>query len=174
MIAEVIEYGENFIVHRGAGSDALPAHVTSLNPCIRLTIMAFKSEGADERQVRNIRMPWSEVKNTINFLWDKGFVLLPHTEDASLDPGSWQVTDWQFIWSSQFGDPTAQTRMPESRARAAHQLQGRGTSATMRLRLRDAIPDRLYVGGSRTILSTACRAACCGSNTTTLIHTTSS
>jgi nitrate reductase alpha subunit len=31
--------------------------------------------GADERTIRNIRKPWSEVKATTNPLWERGYNL---------------------------------------------------------------------------------------------------
>lgn len=51
-------------------------------------------------------MPWKKVKKTKNFLWEDGFsfyCLTPKTRHAT--HSSWQVTDWQFIWSNPFGDP---------------------------------------------------------------------
>ncbi|HYV43233.1 MAG TPA: molybdopterin-dependent oxidoreductase, partial [Myxococcaceae bacterium] len=107
---EVIEYGENFIVHR-EGPEAtpyLPNVIVSSNPLVRpddygipLTAM-----GWDERQVRNVKMPWKQVKATRNPLWQKGyrfFCLTPKTRHAT--HSQWQVVDWQFIWNNQFGDP---------------------------------------------------------------------
>lgn len=107
---EIIEYGENFIVHR-EGPEAtpyLPNVIVSENPLIRpddygIPISAISPE---ERQVRNIKMPWKKVKKTTNFLWKDGFkfyCLTPKTRHAT--HSSWQVTDWQFIWSNPFGDP---------------------------------------------------------------------
>ncbi len=107
---EVIEYGENFIVHR-EGPEAtpyLPNVIVSSNPLIRPEDYGISLEATDaeERQVRNIKMPWGKVKNTKNFLWEKGFqfyCLTPKTRHAT--HSSWQVTDWQFIFNNPFGDP---------------------------------------------------------------------
>ncbi len=107
---EVIEYGENFIVHR-EGPEAthyLPNVIVSGNPLIRPDDYGIPASatGADERQVRNIKLPWSKVKGTKNFLWEQGFkffCLTPKTRHAT--HSQWQVTDWQFIWNNPFGDP---------------------------------------------------------------------
>ncbi|MBI2060935.1 MAG: molybdopterin-dependent oxidoreductase [Nitrospirae bacterium] len=107
---EVIEYGENFVVHR-EGPEAtpyLPNVIVSSNPHIRPDDYGIPVDhmGWHERQVRNIKLPWSKVKNTKNPLWEQGFhfyCLTPKTRHAT--HSSWQVTDWQFIWNNQFGDP---------------------------------------------------------------------
>ncbi len=107
---EVIEYGENFIVHR-EGPEAtpfLPNVIVSSNPYVRPESYGIPEDhmGWDERQVRNIRKPWSEVKHSKNPLWEAGFqffCLTPKTRHAT--HSQWQVTDWQFIWNNQFGDP---------------------------------------------------------------------
>ncbi len=107
---EVIEYGENFIVHR-EGPEAtpyLPNVIVSSNPYVRPEDYGIPPGhmGAAERQVRNIRMAWSDVKKTKNPLWEKGyqfFCLTPKTRHST--HSSWQTTDWQFIWNNQFGDP---------------------------------------------------------------------
>ncbi len=62
--------------------------------------------GWDERQVRNIKLPWKEAKDTKNPLWEAGyrfFCLTPKSRHTT--HSSWQVTDWNFIWSTSFGDP---------------------------------------------------------------------
>lgn len=107
---EVIEYGENFIVHR-EGPEAtpyLPNVIVSTNPYIRPEDYGIKPDDmdVDRRQVRNIKLSWQEVKKTKNPLWEKGFTfycLTPKTRHAT--HSSWQVTDWQFIWNNQYGDP---------------------------------------------------------------------
>ncbi|MFQ6675445.1 MAG: molybdopterin-dependent oxidoreductase [Fidelibacterota bacterium] len=107
---EVIEYGENFVVHR-EGPEAtlyLPNVIVSTNPLIRPDDygIPLSATGANERQVRNVKMAWKEVKKTKNFLWKDGFkfyCLTPKTRHAT--HSSWQVTDWQFIWNNPFGDP---------------------------------------------------------------------
>ncbi len=107
---EVIEYGENFIVHR-EGPEAtpyLPNVIVTSNPLIRPDDYGIpkNATGSGERQVRNIKMPWNKVKGSKNFLWEQGFkfyCLTPKTRHAT--HSSWQVTDWQFIWNNPFGDP---------------------------------------------------------------------
>ncbi|MEW6775084.1 MAG: molybdopterin-dependent oxidoreductase, partial [Bdellovibrionota bacterium] len=107
---EVIEYGENFIVHR-EGPEAtpyLPNVIVSSNPYIRPEDYGIPAShmGPDERQVRNIKMPWREAKNTKNPLWEKGYrfyCMTPKTRHAT--HSQWQTTDWQFIWNNDFGDP---------------------------------------------------------------------
>jgi len=107
---EVIEYGENFIVHR-EGPEAtpyLPNVIVSANPLIRPEDYGISREAMtpEERQARNIKLPWSEVKNTKNPLWEKGFhfyCFTPKTRHAT--HSSWQVTDWQFLLNNPFGDP---------------------------------------------------------------------
>lgn len=110
-IPEAIEYGENFIVHR-EGPEAtpyLPNVIVSGNPYVRPEDYGISpdAEDADARQVRNVRMPWSQVKNTKNFLWEKGFkfyCVTPKTRHTV--HSQWATTDWHFIWASNFGDPS--------------------------------------------------------------------
>jgi nitrate reductase alpha subunit len=107
---EVIEYGENFIVHR-EGPEAtpyLPNVIVSTNPLIRPEDYGIPPEhmGWEERTVRNLKRGWAEVKRTQNPLWAQGYTfycLTPKTRHAT--HSSWQVTDWHLIWNNQFGDP---------------------------------------------------------------------
>ena len=107
---EVIEYGENFIVHR-EGPEATPYQpnvIVSSNPLIRPDDYGIPATATsvEERQVRNLKMAWRQVKNTKNPLWEGGysfFALTPKTRHAT--HSSWYVTDWQFIWNNPFGDP---------------------------------------------------------------------
>ncbi|MBI5368108.1 MAG: molybdopterin-dependent oxidoreductase [Planctomycetes bacterium] len=107
---ETIEYGENFIVHR-EGPEAtpyLPNVIVSSNPFIRPESYGIPEEhmGEGERQVRNLRKPWHEVKLTENPLWKKGYQFYCMTPKSRHSThSSWQVTDWQWIWNNQFGDP---------------------------------------------------------------------
>jgi nitrate reductase alpha subunit len=109
-VPEAIEYGENFIVHR-EGPEAtpyLPNVIVSGNPYIRPEDYGIPStaEHWDERTVRNIMMPWDKVKQTRNFLWDKGFqfyCLTPKTRHRV--HSSWSNVDWHMIYDSNFGDP---------------------------------------------------------------------
>ena len=68
----------------------------------------------DRRQVRNIMMSWSEVKRTVNPLFDQGYRFLCLTPKSRHSVhSSWAVTDWHWIWNSNFGDPyRADKRMP--------------------------------------------------------------
>jgi len=107
---EIIQYGENFIVHR-EGPEAtpyLPNAIVSTNPLIRPDDYGIPRDhvGWEERTVRNLKLPWAEVKTTPNPLWAKGYkfyCLTPKTRHAT--HSSWQVTDWHLIWNNQFGDP---------------------------------------------------------------------
>ena len=86
-VPEAIEYGENFIVHR-EGPEAtpyLPNVIVSSNPLVRPEDYGIpaKAEHWDERTIRNIKMPWSKVKQTQKLSLGKGLpVLLLDTEDA--------------------------------------------------------------------------------------------
>jgi len=107
---EVIEYGENFIVHR-EGPEAtpyLPNAIVSTNPMIRPEDYGIPLDhvGWEERTVRNVKLPWPDVRKTVNPLWARGYTfycLTPKTRHAT--HSSWQVTDWHMIWNNQFGDP---------------------------------------------------------------------
>ncbi|MFQ5381666.1 MAG: molybdopterin-dependent oxidoreductase, partial [Dehalococcoidia bacterium] len=117
-IPEAIEYGENLIVHREAveATPYLPNVIVSTSPFLRPRDYGIDPVDidADRRQVRNIKMAWSEVKGTVNPLWEQGFnfyCLTPkgrHTVHSS-----WSVTDWNVLWAANFGDPyRADTRLP--------------------------------------------------------------
>ncbi|HHT9125998.1 MAG TPA: molybdopterin-dependent oxidoreductase [Candidatus Brocadiia bacterium] len=109
-LPEAIEYGENFIVHR-EGPEAtpfLPNVIVSSNPYIRPNDYGIPKEhmGWDERQVRNIKMPWNEVKKTKNPLWEQGYhfyLLTPKTRHRV--HSQWSTVDWNLIWENNFGDP---------------------------------------------------------------------
>ena len=109
-VPEAIEYGENFIVHR-EGPEATPYLqnvIVSSNPYIRPNDygIPLDEEHWDKRTIRNIKMPWSEVKKTSNFLWDRGFkfyCLTPKTRHRV--HSMWSNVDWHQIWDSNFGDP---------------------------------------------------------------------
>jgi nitrate reductase alpha subunit len=109
-IPEAIEYGENFVVHR-EGPEAtpyLPNVIVSTNPLIRPEDYGIPLDamGWDERSVRNVKMAWDEVKGTKNPLWEDGYsfyVMTPKQRHST--HSQWAVTDWHFIWSSNFSDP---------------------------------------------------------------------
>ena len=132
-IPEAIEYGENFIVHR-EGPEAtpyLPNVIVSSNPLIRPEDYGIAPDEMDPdmRTVRNIRMPWSEVKQTTNPLWEDGFqfyFLTPKTRHTT--HSGWAVTDWEVIWGSNFGDPRRRDkRIPARRRPRGPHEPGGGT-----------------------------------------------
>ncbi|MBI2370827.1 MAG: nitrate oxidoreductase subunit alpha, partial [Deltaproteobacteria bacterium] len=107
---EIIEYGENFIVHR-EGPEAtpyLPNVIVSSNPYIRPDDygIPWDAMGWDERTVRNVKLPWARAKQTKNPLWERGYhfyLLTPKTRHRV--HSQWSVCDWNLIWDSNFGDP---------------------------------------------------------------------
>lgn len=109
-IPEAIDYGENFVVHR-EGPEAtpyLPNVIVSSNPLIRPKDYGISREEMDVemRTVRNIKLPWSEVKETKNPLWEQGFrfyFLTPKTRHTV--HSSWGSQDWMLLWDSNFADP---------------------------------------------------------------------
>ncbi|HNO80088.1 MAG TPA: molybdopterin-dependent oxidoreductase [Phycisphaerae bacterium] len=109
-VPEAIEYGENFIVHR-EGTEAtpyLPNVIVSNNPFVRPDDygIGINAEHWDERTVRNIKMPWSDVRKSKNFLWERGFkfyCLTPKTRHRV--HSQWSNVDWHNIFDSNFGDP---------------------------------------------------------------------
>ena len=109
-IPDAIEFGENFIVHR-EGPEAtpyLPNVIVSSNPLIRPNDFGIPRDEMDpeKRTVRNIRLPWAEVKNTKNALWEAGYnfyFLTPKSRHTV--HSSWAVTDWMNLWASNFTDP---------------------------------------------------------------------
>ncbi len=109
-VPEAIEYGENFIVHR-EGTEAtpyLPNVIVSSNPYVRPNDygIAPEAEHWDHRTVRNIKMPWKQVRQTQNFLWARGYqfyCLTPKTRHRV--HSTWSNVDWHMIYDSSFGDP---------------------------------------------------------------------
>jgi nitrate reductase alpha subunit len=109
-VPEAIEYGENFIVHR-EGPEAtpyLPNVIVSSNPLVRPEDYGIPlgAEHWDERTIRNVKLPWRQVKGTKNFLWEKGFrfyCLTPKTRHRV--HSSWSNVDWHMLYDSNFGDP---------------------------------------------------------------------
>ena len=109
-LPEAIEYGENLIVHR-EGPEAtphLPNVIVSSSPYIRPNSygIPLTATDAELRQVRNVKMPWSQVKRTTNPLWDQGFRFFCSTpKSRHTTHSSWSTVDWHAIWSTNFGDP---------------------------------------------------------------------
>ncbi len=107
---EFIEYGENLIVYREPveATPYLPNAIVATHGAIRPNDygIPLDATGADERSVRNVKMPWSKVKNIPNPLWEKGYkfyCLTPKTRHRV--HSSWSVADWNLIWDSNYGDP---------------------------------------------------------------------
>jgi nitrate reductase alpha subunit len=119
-LQEAIEYGENLVVHREAveATPYLPNVIVSSSPYLRPQDygIAPSETDADMRAVRNLMLPWSEVKNTTNPLFDQGYrflCLTPKTRHSV--HSSWSTVDWNVIWASNFGDPYRQDkRLPHA------------------------------------------------------------
>lgn len=109
-VPEAIEYGENFVVHR-EGPEAtpyLPNVIVTNNPYVRPNDygIPLEAEHWDERTIRNVKMPWAEVKKTKNFLWERGYKFYCLTPKSRHRVHSlWSNVDWHQIWDSNFGDP---------------------------------------------------------------------
>lgn len=108
-IPEAIEYGENMIVHREAveATRYLPNVIVSTSPYVRPKDygIALDAAEADLRAVRNVKMAWPAVKATTNPLWAQGynfFFLTPKSRHST--HSSWAVTNWNWIWNSNFSD----------------------------------------------------------------------
>ena len=105
-----VNCGENFIVHR-EGPEAtpyLPNVIVSSNPLVRPNDygIPLDAEHWDDRTVRNVKLPWNQVKTSKNFLWEKGFnfyCLTPKSRHSV--HSSWANVDWHLIWNSNFGNP---------------------------------------------------------------------
>ncbi|MCA8979432.1 MAG: molybdopterin-dependent oxidoreductase [Planctomycetes bacterium] len=109
-LPEAIEYGENLIVHR-EGTEAtpyLPNVIVSSSPYVRPSDYGIPLDEMDPdlRTVRNVKMPWSQVKATVNPLWAQGFRFFCSTPKSRHSThSSWSTVDWHWIWSTDFGDP---------------------------------------------------------------------
>lgn len=109
-LQEAIQHGENFIVHR-EGPEAtpyLPNVIVSSNPLVRPDDFGIKPDAMhwDDRTIRNIKLPWSEVVKTQNPLWAAGYrfyLLTPKSRHRV--HSSWSNVDWHNIWDSSYGDP---------------------------------------------------------------------
>ncbi|MFQ5670087.1 MAG: molybdopterin-dependent oxidoreductase [Acidobacteriota bacterium] len=117
-LKEAIDCGENFIVHR-EGPEAtpyLPNVIVSSNSLIRPEDYGIPAAAldADLRQIRNLKMPWSQVKRTRNPLHDAGYRFFCSTPKSRHSVhSSWSVVDWNWIWSCNHGDPSrADKRAP--------------------------------------------------------------
>lgn len=109
-IPEAIEFGENLVSHRESveATPYLPNVIVSSSPYIRPVDYGIPLDTLDPdlRQVRNVKMPWSEVKQTINPLWEQGYRFFCSTPKSRHSThSSWSTVDWHWIWSDSFGDP---------------------------------------------------------------------
>ena len=82
--------------------------IVSTNPLVRPDDFGVPRDAMhwDERTIRNVKLPWSEIKRTQNPLWQAGFqfyLLTPKTRHRV--HSSWSTVDWHIIWDSNFGDP---------------------------------------------------------------------
>ena len=107
---EAIEYGENFISHREGPecTPYLPNAIFSNNPFIRPDDygIPITAQHHDDKHVRNIKLPWAEIKRHPNPLWEKGYqfyCVTPKTRHRV--HSQWSVNDWVQIYESNFGDP---------------------------------------------------------------------
>ncbi len=119
-LPEAIEYGENLVVHR-EGVEAtpyLPNVIVSTSPFIRPADYGIprSAMGPEERQARNVKMAWSEVKQTRNPLWEQGYRFFCSTpKSRHTTHSSWAGVDWHNTLSSNFGDPMRMDkRLPNS------------------------------------------------------------
>jgi nitrate reductase alpha subunit len=109
-LPEAIEYGENLCVHREAveATPYLPNVIVSTSPFVRPVDFGIPLDTLDPdlRQVRNIKMPWEQVKQTANPLWGQGYQFFCSTPKSRHSThSSWSTVDWHWIWSDNFGDP---------------------------------------------------------------------
>ncbi|GFO82623.1 MAG: molybdopterin oxidoreductase [Methyloceanibacter sp.] len=170
-VPEAIEYGENFMVHR-EGPEAtpyLPNVIVSTNPYVRPNDygIPLNAEHWDERTVRNVKRSWSDVKQTRNFLWEKGFkfyCLTPKTRHRV--HSSWSNVDWHMIYDSNFGDPhRIDRRAPTSVSTSCTSIRRRhetweSMTATMCMSTPIQRIDHM-LGPKRMTPSTKWRDSCC-------------
>jgi nitrate reductase alpha subunit len=109
-LPEALEYGENLVSHRESveATPYLPNVIVSGSPYIRPVDYGIPRDAldADLRQVRNLKLPWSEVKQTVNPLWQQGYRFFCSTPKSRHSThSSWSTVDWHWIWSDSFGDP---------------------------------------------------------------------
>jgi nitrate reductase alpha subunit len=157
-LQEAIDYGENLIVHREAveATPFLPNVIVSTSPWLRPKDYGIGLDEMDPdlRQVRNVMMPWSEVRTTVNPLFEQGFRFLCLTPKSRHSVhSSWAITDWHWIWNSNFGDPQrSDTRMPGVGDAQLHMnpvdARGLGLENGDRVWIDSNPADRPYVGAS--------------------------
>ncbi len=109
-LPEAIEFGENLVVHREAveATPYLPNVIVSTSEFVRPADFGIPHDTIDPdlRQVRNVKMGWAEVKETVNPLWEQGYRFFCSTPKSRHSThSSWSTVDWHWIWSDNFGDP---------------------------------------------------------------------
>jgi nitrate reductase alpha subunit len=109
-LPEAIEYGENLIVHREAieATPYQPNVIVSTSPFVRPVDFGVPADTIDPdlRQVRNVKLPWAKVKQTVNPLWNRGYRFFCSTPKSRHSThSSWSTVDWHWLWSDNFGDP---------------------------------------------------------------------
>src|SRR5678809_1775219 len=101
---------DSFISHR-EGTEAtpyLPNAIMTSNPYVRPDDygIPITAQHHDDKHVRNIKLPWGEIKRNVNPLWEKGYqfyCVTPKTRHRV--HSQWSVNDWVQIYESNFGDP---------------------------------------------------------------------
>jgi nitrate reductase alpha subunit len=114
-IPEAIEHGENLVVHREApeATPYLPNVIVSTSPYVRannygIDVAALQQKvlDADLRAIANNKLSWADVKKTVNPLWRDGYTFYCMTpKSRHTTHSSWATVDWNWIWSTNFGDP---------------------------------------------------------------------
>lgn len=186
-IPEAIEYGENLVVHREApeATPYLPNVIVSSSPFVRpknygVTPEMLKAEvlDADLRAIANNKLPWDQVKETRNTLWEAGYRFYCMTpKSRHTTHSSWATVDWNWIWSNNFGDPyRIDKRQPGVGDWQVHMNPRRpGTSASRMVTTSTStpIPPTGPTAAGRNPIRTTRRFACSpGSSTTPPTRTT--
>jgi nitrate reductase alpha subunit len=109
-IPEALLHGENFVVHRESPESTryLPNVIVSSNPLIRPEDFGLPHDAMhwDERTIRNVKLPWAQVRQTRNPLFEQGYRFLCVTpKGRHRVHSSWSTVDWNQIWESNFSDP---------------------------------------------------------------------
>ncbi len=86
----------------------LPNAIMTSNPYVRPDDygIPITAQHHDDKHVRNIKLPWGEIKRNQNPLWEKGYqfyCVTPKTRHRV--HSQWSVNDWVQIYESNFGDP---------------------------------------------------------------------
>ena len=114
-LPEAVSCGENLIVHR-EGTEAtpyLPNVIVSTSPYLRPNSYGVSKSDMDpdRRTIRNIKMAWKDVKETVNPLWKQGFRFFCSTpKSRHTTHSSWSTVEWHWMWSTSFSDPYRQDK----------------------------------------------------------------